>query len=250
MGICYILKENALEIDIRSTDHTENISGEFVIDYIKINKRSKGKMTRILFQGDSITDCGRSRDGDGYVGNGYVNHIKATLGFEHPGEYEVLNRAVSGNRVVDLYARIKADLINLKPDVLSIHIGINDVWHEVETQNGVDAEKFEGIYDMLLSEVKAALPNLKIILLGAFVTKGRATESAWDVFETETAKRAASTRRLAEKYGGVFVDMQAEFDKAVARHPEPYWTYEGVHPAEAGNELIKRVWLEAFEKIK
>ncbi len=203
-------------------------------------------MTRILFQGDSITDCDRSRENNGYVGYGYVSYVKANLNIEHPGEYEVLNRAVSGNRVVDLYARIKADFINLKPDVLTIHIGINDVWHEVETQNGVDAEKFEKIYDMLLSEVKAALPNVKIILLGAFVTKGSVTEKAWDVFEPETAKRAASAKRLAEKYGCVFVDLQAEFDKAISRHPEPYWTAEGVHPTEAGYELIKRAWLEAF----
>ncbi len=207
-------------------------------------------MTRILFQGDSITDCGRSRDHDEYMGNGYVNYVKANLNIEHPGEYEVFNRAVSGNRVVDLYARIKSDLINLKPDVLSIHIGINDVWHEVEIQNGVDAEKFEKIYDMLLSEVKTALPDVKIILLGAFVTKGRATEKAWDVFESGTAKRAESAKRLSEKYGCTFVDLQAEFDKAVARYPEPYWTTEGVHPTEAGHELIKRVWLEAFETIK
>ncbi len=207
-------------------------------------------MKRILFQGDSITDCGRSRDHDGYMGNGYVNYVKAYLNIEHPGEYEILNRAVSGNRVVDLYARIKADLINLKPDVLSIHIGINDVWHEVEMQNGVDAEKFEKIYDMLLSEIKAVLPEVKMILLGAFVTKGRATEKAWDIFEPETAKRAEIAKRLAEKYGCVFVDLQAEFDKAVAKQPEPYWTAEGVHPTEAGHELIKRAWMSAFNEIK
>ncbi len=207
-------------------------------------------MTRILFQGDSITDCGRSRENDAQKGGGYANFVSAVLNVEYPGEYEVINRAISGNRIVDLYARIKADFINLKPDVLSIHIGINDVWHEVEMQNGVDAEKFEKIYDMLLSEIKAALPEIKIILLGAFVTKGRATEAAWDVFRPETKKRAEIAKRLAEKHGCVFVDLQSEFDKAVERHPEPYWTNEGVHPTEAGHEIIKRAWLCAFETIK
>jgi len=172
------------------------------------------------------------------------------LNVEYPGEYQVINRAISGNRIVDLYARIKADLINLKPDVLSIHIGINDVWHEVEMNNGVDAEKFEKIYGMLLCEVKEALPDIKIILLGAYVTKGRATEGTWEYFEAETKKRAESAKRLSEKYGCVFVDLQSEFDKAIERYPEPYWTLEGVHPTEAGHEIIKRAWLRAFEQVK
>ena len=206
-------------------------------------------MTRILFQGDSITDCGRSRDNDGFKGTGYPLRITGELNFEHPGEYQVINRAISGNRVVDLYARIKADFINLKPDVLSIHIGINDVWHEVDMQNGVDAEKFEKIYDMLLSEIKEALPNIKIILLGAFVTKARATEEKWEVFKSETAKRAEIARKLAEKHGCVYVDVQSKFDEAIARHPEPFWTAEGVHPTEAGHELMKRAWFEGFNLL-
>ena len=207
-------------------------------------------MTRILFQGDSITDCGRSRENDAQKGGGYANFVSAVLNVEHPGEYEVINRAISGNRIVDLYARIKADFINVKPDVLSIHIGINDVWHDVEFNNGVGAEKFEKIYDMLLSEVKEELPDVKIILLGAFVTKNRATEEYWNVFEPEVNKRIEITKRLAEKYGCVFVDIQSEFDKAIERHPEPYWTAEGVHPTEAGHEIIKRAWLKAFEQVK
>ena len=97
-------------------------------------------MTRILFQGDSITDCGRSRDNDGYKGSGYANYVTADLNYNFPGQYETINRAVSGNRIVDLYARIRVDLLNLKPDVLSIHIGINDVWHDVEFNNGVGAD--------------------------------------------------------------------------------------------------------------
>ena len=207
-------------------------------------------MTKILFQGDSITDCGRSRENDAQKGGGYANFVSAVLNVEHPGEYEVINRAISGNRIVDLYARIKADFINVKPDVLSIHIGINDVWHDVEFNNGVGADKFEKIYDMLLSEIKEELPDVKIILLGAYVTRNRATEEFWDVFEPEVKKRVEITKRLAEKYGCVFVDIQSEFDKAIERHPEPYWTAEGVHPTEAGHEIIKRAWLKAFEQVK
>lgn len=100
---------------------------------------------RILFQGDSITDCGRVRDDFYDLGNGYPNLVTAMLGTDHPDEYEFVNRGISGNRIVDLYARIKIDFINLKPDYASIYIGVNDTWHEISRENGVDTEKFETI---------------------------------------------------------------------------------------------------------
>ena len=116
-------------------------------------------MKTILFQGDSITDAGRARDNDSNVGVGYPVLVKGTIGFEHPGEYTFFNRGISGNRVVDVYARIKSDIINLKPDVMSILIGVNDVWHEVSKENGVDAEKYFKIYSMMIEEIKEALPG-------------------------------------------------------------------------------------------
>jgi len=85
----------------------------------------------ILFQGDSITDCGRSREDFSEIGKGYPMLVKAQLGFENPGEFEFQNRGISGNRIVDVYARIKSDIINLKPDYMSLLIGVNDVWHEL-----------------------------------------------------------------------------------------------------------------------
>ena len=102
-------------------------------------------MKRILFQGDSITDCGRSRDNDGYKGHGYPRIVMWKLNLDFPGEYKIFNRGVSGNRITDLYTRIKSDIINVKPDYLSILIGINDVWHEIDYNNGVSAQKFEKI---------------------------------------------------------------------------------------------------------
>lgn len=134
-------------------------------------------MQRILFQGDSITDAGRNRENDRETGRGYPTLVMGRLGYDEPGKYEFFNRGVSGNRVVDLYARIKIDLLNLKPDYLSILIGVNDVWHEISRQNGVSAEKYELIFDMLLSEVRAALPDIRIMILEPFVLPGAATES-------------------------------------------------------------------------
>ncbi len=208
-------------------------------------------MKTILFQGDSITDCGRSRDNDNFKGTGYALRITGKLGLDYPGEYKFINRGVGGNRITDLYARIRYDMINLEPDYMSILIGVNDVWHEVGGRcDGVPAEKFEKIYDMLLSEVLEACPDIKIMILGPYVTRSTATEPFWDFFSTEVAKREAVAKKLAEKYNLKFVPLQCKFDEAVAKQPEPYWTAEGVHPTEAGHELIAREWIKAFEEIK
>ena len=122
----------------------------------------------ILFQGDSITDCGRNREIDRNRGFGYATMVTGVLSAREPYKYTCYNRGISGNRVVDLYARIRKDMINLKPDYISILIGINDVWHEYGQQNGVDAEKFEMVYNLLIEELKRDLPNLKIMILEPF----------------------------------------------------------------------------------
>ena len=206
-------------------------------------------MKRILFQGDSITDAGRSREDEMHMGLGYPRLVSAALGFENPGEYEFLNRGISGNRIVDVYARIKKDLINLKPDVMSILIGINDVWHEVGEQNGVDADKFFRVYSMLIEEVKEALPDIKIMILEPFVLKERATVDNWEYFETETKKRQEMANKIAEKYDLKFVPLQAKFDEAVKLAPPVHWTGDGVHPTYSGHELIKREWIKAFNEL-
>ncbi len=203
-------------------------------------------MTKILFTGDSITETGRNKQVPEHVGTGYVHYIKGRLDCDYPGEYDIWNTGIGGNRMVDLYARIKIDVINLKPDVISVLMGINGIWSELGAQNGIDAAKFEKFYDMFLSEVKDSLPNVMFVLMGAYVTKSTATEPYWDTFEPETAKRAEIAKKLAEKYDALYIPLQEEFDKAVARMPEPYWTKEGVHPLESGHQLIADAWLKVF----
>ena len=209
----------------------------------------------ILFQGDSITDAGRARDNDRATGSGYVRLTEAELCCTYPEEYTYINRGISGNRIVDVYARIKADIINLAPDYMSILIGINDVWHEWTRQNGVSAEKFEKIYDMLIEEVKAELPDIKIMILEPFVLPGSATESNEEqvgrdeYFRSETLLRAEVARRIAKKHNLVFVPLQEKFDAANDAHPG-IWLSDGVHPASAGACLIKNEWIRAFESIR
>ena len=211
----------------------------------------------ILFQGDSITDCARDRQETGNLGEGYPIYVASSLSNDSVNEYKFINKGVSGNRIIDVYARIKCDIINLKPDYMSLLIGVNDVWHEINWQNGVDLDKFEKFYDMLLTEVKEALPNIKIMLLEPFVLEGPATCGDENVpdrlerFKKNVPLYGAVARKMAEKHGCKFIELQNKFNEAAKKSGSTtYWLRDGVHPSYAGHELIKREWLKAFEEIK
>ena len=212
-------------------------------------------MKRILFQGDSITDCGRKREEFYGMGSGYANLVKASLGMDRPNEFEYVNRGISGNRIVDLYARMKIDLINLAPDYLSIYIGVNDVWHEIAKDNGVATPKFEKIYSMLLDEIREALPETKIILISPYVLPGTATcdteekPDRWSRFQIGVAEKAAVVKKLAETYNLPLIELQPAFDAACEKAPADYWARDGVHPTACGHEIIKRLWLETFSAL-
>lgn len=202
---------------------------------------------RILFQGDSITDAGRDFNNDAQLGRGYALLVEASLGLAEPGKHTFINKGISGNRVVDLYARIKRDIINYKPDVMSILIGVNDVWHELgDSPNGVDADKFFKIYSMLIEEIKEALPEIKIMILEPFVLEACSTEANWEFFKTETKKRAEMAKKIAEKYNLTFIPLQKGFDELAKKAPNSYWLGDGVHPTPAGHEYIKNEWLKSF----
>lgn len=202
--------------------------------------------TRILFQGDSITDAGRSRTDDKGLGGGYPLLVASRLGRDYGEHYDVINRGISGNRVVDLYARWKIDCLNLKPDIISILIGVNDVWHELGSQNGVEAPKFERIYTMLLEETRQALPNVKILVLEPFVLPGRATREQWDAFDREVTLRAQAARRVAQTAGAQFVALQKPFEDACEHAPGDHWLADGVHPTPAGHQLIADIWVRTL----
>ena len=207
-------------------------------------------MKTFLFQGDSITDADRQRENICNYGYGYPNIFAAKYLEENHNEYTFINKGISGNRIVDLYARIKIDLINLKPDYLSILIGINDVWHEIQSQNGVDNKKFKKVLSMLIEEVKEALPDIKIIMLEPFVLKGPATEENWNEFYSETKLRAQSVKEVAAEYGLSFVPLQDKFNEATNDTETTYWLADGVHPTPAGHNLIAKALSDEFEKIK
>ncbi len=206
-------------------------------------------MQTILFQGDSITDAGRSREIERNGGWGYATLVKAQLGYEDPGKYQFYNRGVGGDRIVDVYARMNTDIIQLKPDVMSILAGVNDVWSQIRWENGSSPEKYGKIYSMLIEEVKEALPDIKIMILEPFVLRGEATNEFWDRFNYEVRAIAAKAKETAQKYDLPFIELQHLFDEAYPLAPEGYWLGDGVHPAAPGHEIIKREWIKAFKTL-
>lgn len=207
---------------------------------------------RIVFQGDSITDAGRGE----WYGHGYALMVSAMLGDEEAGQHQFFNRGVSGNRIVDMYSRIEKDCLSLNPDLISILIGINDVWRDMERINRVNAEKYEKIYDMYMSEVIAYNPDIKVIIMGPSILKGSTTyseeDNRWETHKKQVEICEEIAQKIAEKYSrnAVYVPLQNVFDQALKRADESQWTKDGIHPTPQGHLLIAREWLKAYKTLK
>ena len=213
---------------------------------------------KILFFGDSITDMARGRDNDAQgrpwgLGSGYVFLIATKLLSEEHGKYSIVNRGNSGDRVVDLYARIKRDVWNETPNVLSILVGANDVWQDLvknSSHDGVDIARWEKVYRMIIEDTKANLPIVQIILCEPFVLPGTVTreDGRLEAFN-KIRKYAEVAKKLAQEYNLVFVALQDKFDEMAKKHGEEYFLYDGIHPDLAGANLIAEEWVKAFKML-
>ena len=197
---------------------------------------------KIVFQGDSITDAARGAEGapDAGLGHGYVYLVAVRLTADHPTRQLVFgNRGVSGNKIHDLAARWQEDTIALRPDMLSILVGINDTAAEVPL------DEFEAAYDRLLEHTKAELPNAKLVLCEPFALLPPEAAGRPNAWETNVRQRARVVQRLAAKYGAAFVRFQKVFDEARKRAPAGHWLYDGIHPTHAGHQLMADEWIRA-----
>ena len=204
------------------------------------------KYGTVLFQGDSITDAFRrpdERNESFQLGNGYVFLIASRLRFEHPGwPGKLLNRGISGNRLADLTARWTIDALDLRPDVISLLVGINDTMDEVKGW-GQPAAVFEDGYRALLTRTRAALPGVALILCEPFaISVGDVTP----VWRELLAPRQAAVRRLAVEFGACWVPLQEAFDAAAGANPA-HWCYDGMHPTPAGFALVAQEWTRCVE---
>lgn len=204
-------------------------------------------MKTILFQGDSITDGHRDKQDDHYMGCGYATLVSAHLGLEHPNEYKFYNRGIAGVGIANLLSRTIFDFTNLSPDLISILIGVNDVCPEIAERGYFDHKKWEALYTILLEELKGALPNLKLILMSPFLLDNNERYPKY-IKDLEIAIQI--TKNLAEKFDAEYIPLMDIFEEAKNLAPAEFWLFDGVHPTPAGHELIKRHWLEAFNRIK
>ncbi len=204
---------------------------------------------RILFQGDSITDAGRDR-GSYYanmsrgMGSGYVAQIVSELLGEHPeAGLQCFNRGISGNKVHQLADRWDLDCIAIRPNVLSILIGVNDFWHMINGNYDGTAETYKTDYKALLDRTLTEFPNLKLIICEPFAVEGgTAINEKWEAF----TKYRLISKNLADEFSASFVPFHAIFSEAVSKAPASYWCPDGVHPSAAGAHLMKEAWLKVF----
>jgi lysophospholipase L1-like esterase len=228
--------------------------GSFAATSSSLSKSASKLKTRavILFQGDSITDGNRGRDKDPnhIMGHGYAFSIASRVGADYPEKnYQFYNRGISGNKVVDLENRWQTDTLDLKPDVLSILVGVNDSTSVITNwEPVVSPEKYEEIYDKLLDQTRSLFPNILFVLGEPFILKGSRVNDNWNAFCSDILKRQKIVRKLAEKYNAVFVGFQEVFNKACEKAPIDYWIWDGVHPTVPGHELMTREWLKQVEK--
>ncbi len=204
--------------------------------------------TVVLFQGDSITDCGRDRNAAepnvaSALGTGYPLLVAAAALAAHPDRaLRFYNRGVSGNKVPDLGARWTVDALALKPDVLSILVGVNDFWHKLSSGYTGTVEDYERHYAALLDQTRQALPPVRLIVLEPFVLHCGAVDDRWF---PEFDQRRAAAARVAQHAGAAFVPLQVVFDDLSRRMAPQYWAADGVHPTPAGHAVIAERWRRA-----
>ena len=196
---------------------------------------------RILFTGDSITDCGRVRENEKHLGGGYASFIGARLqAYLAAPDLHIFNRGISGNRASDLLGRIEPDLLALKPTVVSILIGINDVWRRYDRKDPTSAEAFEKNYRAILERISHEL-EARVILLEPFLLHVPDDRHAW---REDLNPKIDVTRKLAAEFDAELLPLDGLFAKMATQAPAAYWAGDGVHPSAAGHALIAEAWLE------
>lgn len=184
---------------------------------------------RILFQGDSITDCGRDRSDSASLGDGYASLVAKAL----PADRTCLNRGVSGDRVFDLESRWYEDCLALKPDLVTIMIGINDTWRRYDSNVPSPTDEFEATLGRISKQVVDS--GAKLILIEPFVLPIPADRIKW---REDLDPRIQAVRRIAILHASALVPLDGIFAAAACQHSLAELAGDGVHPSSLGHQLI------------
>ncbi|MGE5520491.1 MAG: SGNH/GDSL hydrolase family protein [Candidatus Dadabacteria bacterium] len=228
------------------------INKAFAAEQVNKNKKITIKKDDIvLFQGDSITDAGRKRDDANFnnsaaLGNGYAMIAGSGLLYKYaPKNLKVYNKGISGNKVYQLTDRWQKDCLDLKPNVLSILVGVNDFWHTLTNKYTGTIKTYHDDYKKLLETTKQNLPGVQLIIGEPYAVPGiKAVDEKW--YPTFNEYRAVA-RELAREFDAVFIPYQSIYDNAQKQAPGVYWTGDGVHPSLAGAHLMAHTWLEIIK---
>lgn len=199
----------------------------------------------ILFIGDSVTDVGRINEIDPTValGTGYPKKVFEYIEtFCKDKNIKVLNRGISGHRVVDLQSRWEKDCIDLKPDYVSILIGINDTWRRYDSNDITSCEAFEKGYREILTKLRDKL-DCEIVLLEPFIIMSDPAKEQW--YE-DLMPKIGAIRRLANEFKAFYIPLDGIFAAHSTFAPPSHWSEDGVHPSDAGHALIAMHWLDTM----
>ena len=202
---------------------------------------------KIVFIGDSITDAGRDKRNYHNMGNGYPKYASALIAEAHPDtEFDFINLGISGNRTDQLFDRLYKDAIALDPDIISILIGINDVWHRHGGDKVATTDaQIELNYRTILTELKTKT-HAKIMMIAPYLLDCENKDAIREDLKTVLP----IIYKLAEEFADVFVPLDKHFEEALKTQPEPkYYSADGVHPNANGAEFIGKVYAEAIEAI-
>ena len=202
----------------------------------------------ILFQGDSITDARRQNrqspkaNDQKSMGNGYASMAASSLLTSQPElELSIYNRGISGNKVHQLDARWQRECLDYQPDILSILIGVNDIWHGLQGKYDGTVQRYENDYMVLIEKTLKAIPDVQIIICEPFVLKCGAVKESWF---PEFDHYRASAHKVAEKFSTAFVPFHQMFTEAIKYAPAQHWAGDGVHPTPHGSALMADFWLQ------
>lgn len=202
------------------------------------------KDATVLFQGDSITDCGRDREND-TLGNGYPHFIASLFNSMYPElGVKFINRGISGNRTADLVERWTDDCINLKPDVVSILIGVNDTWRRYDSNDITTADEYYNNFKEVLKRTRLELENTQIIILEPFLMPYPQDRLAW---REDLDPKIQKARQLAREFDAIYIPFDGIFAQNSVVVEPSFWAADGVHPTAVGHALIARYWIDAVE---